>query len=218
MSWGVRDAPGAFGFLIGVASSVGLSLAGEVALGLADSSGAADALVPGSGVGELLFFFFFGEPDGELCAVGVSDASGFGVTDGADFDELLLLCAGVGDSSGGGELFRFGDGVGVGDFSGFGVAEGDADALGLGDADGVGELADFLPVELLRFFGGGVGSKIFLILSPNESSAARAAGMLKPKRIASRSKRVPHRQHVIPSQRRRRGTSHWVLGSLLMMR
>lgn len=202
MSSGAIVAPGAFGFLIGVASRVGLSSADAVGLGLGDSDAEGDAVGLGSGVGEPFFFFDLGEAEGELFGAGVSE--GVAVGDGLVLDELL----------------RFGEAVGVGDSSGFfaealGFGEADGDVDGLGFGDGVGELLDFFAVKLFRFFGGGVGSKIFLILSPNESSAACAAGAAKMRKVPSRIQRIPFRHRVIPSQRKRRGTSHRVFGALL---
>jgi hypothetical protein len=85
----------------------------------------------------------FDEGDGE------GDAVGVGVTDG--------VAVAFGESEALGEALTFGDGLD------FGVAEGVAPALGEGD--GVGA-AFFFVVELFRFFGGGVGSKICFILSP----------------------------------------------------
>ncbi len=143
--------------MIGVASSVGLSSGDGVAAGSGDSEADGDALGLGSGVGELFFVFPFGEADAE------GDLSGFGVTDGSSSAFELDF-----------ELSFFGVALGSGDGLRFGVGEGDADAFGFAVGDGVGEGLDFFVVELFRFLGGGVGSKICLILSPKLSSALAA--------------------------------------------
>ncbi|MFN2475111.1 MAG: hypothetical protein ABR526_02065 [Chthoniobacterales bacterium] len=157
MSSGVMDAPVGFGFLIGVASRAGVSL-GDA---LADTSGDGedDALGLGSGVGDPFFFLPFAEGEGELfgLALGVSEGVGLAVGEGDAFDELLRFC----------EALAFGVSSGSGVLFGFGEAPGETFGL----ADGVGEAVDFFDVELLRFFGGGVGSRIFFNLSPSPSSA-----------------------------------------------
>jgi hypothetical protein len=165
MSSGAIDAPGAFGFLIGVASSVGLSSADGVAVTLGDAEG--DALGLGSGLGEPFFFFRAGELEGDDFGVALGDGSTLalglavplGVGVGLDFDELFRF----------GDALGFGDSAGLADGVAVGAAEGDGDAFGFGDA--VGDVLAFFVVELFRFFGAGVGSKIFLILSPRPSSA-----------------------------------------------
>jgi hypothetical protein len=168
MSSGLMDAPGAFGFLIGVASSVGVSLA--LALGLADSDGDGDALALGDavGLGELFFFFLLAELDGALfgegVAVGVEVSDGAGVALGVVEALLELLRLDVGDSSGAGEDFFLDAGVALGESSGVG------EVFGL--TDGLGDGVDFFVVALFRFFGGGVGSKMPLSLSPKLCSAS----------------------------------------------
>ena len=132
--------------------------------GLGDSSGVAlgDGLgvALGSGVGED-FFFFPGEGDGELfglgVGLGVSDSSGVGLGEGCFLAELLFFF-GEGLADGSGVAFFFGDGAGVGDA--------------------------FFCDKAFRFFGGGVGSKTRLILSPNDCSA-RARGEMAAETNAS---------------------------------
>lgn len=110
--------------------------------------------------------------------VGVALGEAVGVSDSAGVGEILRCFFGdaVGDSSGAGvgEIFlrRVGDGEGLG----VGVSVARGELFGLGFADGVGEGDDsffFVDVVLrcLRGVGVGVGSKIFLILSPSDSSA-----------------------------------------------
>ncbi len=157
ISSGAIEAPRAFCFLSGVASSVGLSSGEGVGAGSGDSEADGDALGLGSGVGELFFFFPFGVADA------TGEVSGFGVTSGSSSAFELDF-----------ELSFFG--VALGSCDGrprFGVAEGDGDAFGFAVGVGVGEGLDFFVVEIFRFFGVGVGvgSKIFLILSPNDSAA-----------------------------------------------
>jgi hypothetical protein len=157
MSSGVMDAPVGFGFLIGVASRAGVSFGDGLTEGLGEAD--AEALGLGPGVGEPFFFLLFGEPDGEAfgLGLGVSEGMELAVGEGDAFDELLRFgdAVGFGVCSGSGVLFAFGEALG--------------EAFGLGE--GVGEAVDFFEVELLRFFGAGVGSKIFFILSPKPSSA-----------------------------------------------
>lgn len=169
------DAPAVFGFLIGVASSAGVSLAdGEVdASDGAEDDG--DGLGLGSGVGEPFFFLAFPEADGELFGVGlgasdglgVSDRLGFVVGEAEAFDELLRSSESLSvvDSFGLAVLVRFGEAVG--------------ETFGLAEGEGVGEAVDFFDVELVRFFGTGVGWKIFFNLSPKPSSACKRAAPAK---------------------------------------
>ncbi len=155
MSLGERVAPGGCDFF-------GLALGDGLSSGEGDSSGAAlgDGLgdSSGSGVGEA-FFFFSGEGAGELfdfgVGLGVSLSSGVGLGDGLFFFELL---------------FFFGEALGEGSGDAFFFGEGLGDGVGLDFFfDGVGDV--FLLVEDMRFFfGGGVGSKMRLILSPNDCS------------------------------------------------
>ena len=78
-----------------------------------------------------------------------------------------------------GEVFFFfgeGDAEGLGSGVSSGVALGEL--FGFGFVDGLGDADVFFFVEVdflwcLRGVGVGVGSKIFLIFSPNDSSAAR---------------------------------------------
>lgn len=121
-------------------------------------------------------------------ALGVSSGSGEGVTLGEGLVEafffLLLFDDGEGEAFGVGD--RAGDAAGVGEFAGFGegldfgVALGEA--FGRGEGVGVAELFFLDPLELFRFFGGGVGSKMPLILSPND--CASACGAVKPNATA----------------------------------
>jgi hypothetical protein len=103
--------------------------------------------------------------------------------------------------------------VGDGVSAGVAVAEGDPDGMGVGDpflrfdfgvvvglGDGVGEIffcfgeaegdglgVGFFPdrFRCLCGVGVGVGSKIFLIVLPNDSSAASATGTVPPNKIAT---------------------------------
>lgn len=175
MSSGEIDAPGAFGFLTGVAWSVGLSSGDGVAFGAAeaDSAGETEASGLGSGVGDDFFFFLpLEEAEGDGLGVGVSEGVGLAVGDRVGLPDFL----------------RFGDAVGVGELSGFGEAEGDGDDLGV--AVGVGELLDFFVAAPDRFFfGGGVGSKIFFSLSPRLGSE-RACGA-EPAKSAAHTSATP---------------------------
>ncbi len=151
--------------MTGVASSAGLS-SGE---GVGDSASDGDALGLGSGVGELFFFFPFGDADAE------AELSLLGVGDGSSSDSELDF-----------DVAFFTDALGSGEGLRFGVAEGEADGFGLAVGDWVGEGVGFFDVELFRLFGEGVGvgSKMLLILSPNDSSARADTGVI----AASRSK------------------------------
>ena len=139
---------------MGLSSGEPLASGVDVGEGLGVSSGDGVGVGVGDGVGELFFFPLLPEREGEAFGVDVGEASPVG--DGLGFGVGLVFAAGlvfgvaVGD--GDGELFRFGDG------------------------DGVGELF-FFALELVRFFGlgVGVGSKMLLILSPNDCAAARGA-------------------------------------------
>ena len=115
----------------------------------------------GEGLGEPFFLpLFFDEGDGELFGVGVTEASGAGV----------------------GEAVVFGELVGFGVVLGFAVALGDPS--GFGEGVGVEDVFFFFAeLELLRFLGGGVGSKRPLILSPND--CAFTSGAVKPMAPAS---------------------------------
>ena len=146
------------GLLPGEGLASGLALGAGVGVGV--SSGAGVGVTLGDGLGEPFFLLlFFGDGDGELFGVGLTEAAG----------------AGVGEAVGFGELVGFGVALA------FGVAVGDA--LAFGEGVGVGELFFFFAPELFRFFGAGVGSKMLLILSPNDW--ALAAGAVKPMRHAS---------------------------------
>jgi hypothetical protein len=163
---------------------------------------------------DLSFFFSSGEALGlgDGVSVGLGDSSGEGVGDG----ELFFFFETLGDGKGDGERFGFGvasssascfgDGEGdaffVGEADGEGV--GDAFFLGDGDGDGVALLVD----GFFFFFGGGVGSKICLILSPNDGSL-RTSGTTAS--VAQMTATPTDNARVIPSQRRRRGTSHRAL-------
>ncbi len=135
--------------------------------------------------------FFFGDGLGVgggvslVCGIGVvlGGSVGVSVADGVGKTLRCFFADGIGDSSGVGvgvgvgEIFvrRLGDtdglGVGISDSVGRG------DLLTLGFADGVGDSDNsffFVDVVLRCFRGAGVGVgwKILLILSPNDSSAA----------------------------------------------
>ena len=166
----------------------GLASGLSVGDGVAVASGDGVGVTLGDGLGDPFFLPpFFVEGDGELFGVGVTEASG----------------AGVGEALACGELVGFGValalGVALGDESGFG--------------EGVGvELVFFFVelLELLRFFGGGVGSKIPLILSPNDCASAAGDPNKHASAVSAHKLRTPTR--VILSQRRRRRTSRGVLG------
>ena len=138
----------------------GDGLASGVAVGdaLGVASGEGLGVMLGDGVGDPFFLPRFGEGDGELFGVGVTEASGEAV--GVGFGEALGVGVPVG--AGLGELFFFGEG------------------------EGVGELFFFVLVELLRFFGGGVGSKMLLILSPNDCCAGAWGATLAKRNAAAR--------------------------------
>ena len=150
------------GLVPGDGLAPGLS-AGE---GLGDASGDGVGVTLGDGLGEPFFFPPLRVGEGELVGFGVTGASGVGdavgeavgfgvvVADGVGLALGVELALGVGLAPGVGELFGLGDGAGVEDFF----------------------FAELL--ELFRFFGGGVGSKMLLILSPND--CAWAAGCAKP--------------------------------------
>ena len=146
-------------FPSGEGEAVGLSPGEGVSVGdgLGVSSG--DGVTLGDGLGDAFFFLLlFDDGVGETFGVGDSDGDGAGV----------------------GELVGFGDGLD------FGVALGDA--FGFGEGVGVAELFFFVFVELLelfRFFGAGVGSKMLLILSPNDCASARGAAKPNAAPVAS---------------------------------
>ena len=149
-------------FADGVGDSSGVGVGEALCLffvdGVGDSSGV--------GVGEVLCFFF---------ADGLADSSGVGVGDVLSF----FFVTGVGDSSGVGvgEAFLrcFGEAEGLGLEVLDEVVLGKCFALGVVDGLGDGDAAFFFVDVVLRCLCGagvGVGSKIFLILSPSDSSAA----------------------------------------------
>ena len=98
-----------------------------------------------------------------LCFFGAGEGLASSVSTGLSLGEA----SGVGLTVALGEAFAFGlgDGVGVGDGFFF--------FAGLGDGDVFFFLVDVVVLRCLCGVGVGVGSKIFLILSPNDSSAAR---------------------------------------------
>jgi hypothetical protein len=135
-------APFFFGDGLGVGAGVSLVCGIGVALG--DSVGVSVA----NGVGETLRCFF---------ADGIGDSSGVGVGVG----EIFLRS--VGDT----------DGLGLGVSNS--VGRGDLLTLGFADGVGDGDNSFFFVDIVLRCFRGagvGVGWKILLILSANDSSAA----------------------------------------------
>ena len=102
--------------------------------------------------------------------MGVSVDSGVGVSVGEGVGEVLcfLLAEGVADSSG----------VGVGEdfLRRLELTDGLGDDVAFAFTDGIGEADSFFVDVFLRCFRGvgvGVGWRIFLILSPNDSSAGR---------------------------------------------
>ena len=95
-----------------------------------------------------------GEGDGDFFAFGEADGSGVSLGVGLDFDEERFF----------GEALAVGDGLGVS------AGEGEGCGLIFGLGEGIG-VDFFLVEEVFRFFGGGVGSKIFLRDLPNDSSA-----------------------------------------------
>jgi len=133
----------------GVGEVSGLGLVAGDGLGEGELSG------EGLGVGEVFFFFpDFGEGEGELLAFGLADGSG------------VTFGLGVGDALGFGEALAFGDGLAFGEALGLGLGE---PIFALGEGEGVGLF--FAALEVFRFFGTGVGSKMRLIFVPNDSSA-----------------------------------------------
>lgn len=111
--------------------------------------------------------------------VALGDGVGISVTDGVGEALRCLFVEGIGDSSGVGlgEIFlrRFGDAegldLGASDSVGRGVLLALGFADGVGDGDGSFFFVDVI-LRCLRGAGVGVGSKILLILSLNDSSAA----------------------------------------------
>ncbi|HSH37811.1 MAG TPA: hypothetical protein VK993_03415 [Chthoniobacterales bacterium] len=81
--------------------------------------------------------------------------------------------AGVADAAGVGEVVGFGELVGFGVALPLGVGDGEPFELG----DGVGDLFFFVVAALVLFFffGVGVGSKMLLILSPNDCACVGGA-------------------------------------------
>ncbi len=148
--------------------------------------------------------------DASGVGLGVRLGVGEGVGLGDTFFFRLPLREGDGEFLGDDEASGVELGVGVS----FGVAAGVGDESFFFEGKGVGEGLFFDVVDAFFFFGGGVGSKMRLIFVPNDSSA-RAAGTARTRMIASRTKRGPTPQRVIPSPRRRRGTSRSILGLLL---
>jgi hypothetical protein len=145
------------GLALGVSPSAGVAVGlGE---GVSDSTGVA------VGDGEVLRFFFLGEGLGDESGDGLGEAfffAGEGETLGSDSSDgvgLEVAFFFVFDARGEGDFSGVADGFGVGNFS--------ASSFFFGAG------------ELLRCFRGvgvGVGSKIFLILLPNDCSAcARSA-------------------------------------------
>jgi hypothetical protein len=138
-------------------------LADASAVGVAEESGEGDAVGEAEAVGD-------SSGDG----VGLADGKGDGVGLGERFPFFRGEAEGDGDAVadaegvGEGDAERFGDGLrelgafGVGDALGLGEGV----ALGFGDGEGVVFLRVLL--ELLRFFGGGVGLKIRFISWPND--------------------------------------------------
>jgi hypothetical protein len=140
--------------------ALGSGLASGDGLGVA--SGVGLSLGVGLGIGERFFFFLLDLDDGDADGVAVTDDCGVGVA----------LAFGVAE--------LFGDGLALGDALGFGVAEGVTLAVGEGDVFG----AAFFLVELFRFFGAGVGSKICLILSPNDCAPEAGGATSAPRSTA----------------------------------
>ena len=123
------------------------------------------------------------------CAVAEGGGLGCGVSLGVD----VAVSSGVGVTDGDGDAL----GLGVGDLflrfdfvSGVGLTDGAGEIFFFGEAVGDGLGVDF-PVERFRCFrdgvGVGVGSKIFLIFVPNDSSAALGAAIV-PNKIATMRK------------------------------
>ena len=117
--------------------------------------------------------------EGGAVGCGVSLGIGVAVPSGVVVEDGYALGLGVGDL-----FFRF-------DFvSGEGLADGAGEIFFFGEAVGDGLGVDF-PVERFRCFrdgvGVGVGSKIFLIFVPNDSSAASGAAIV-PNKIATMRK------------------------------
>jgi hypothetical protein len=159
-------------FFLSFGEGDGVALGDSRTSGVAAGLGEGDGDSPGVGDG---FFLFLGEALGELSGVGLGEVFLF------FFGETDALASDFADGVGLADAFCFLAGDGVGDFSGvaLGFGEGDFSAL------------SFLAVELLRCFRGvgvGVGTKIFLSLLPNDSSAgaqtAKFVRIVRPARAA----------------------------------
>ena len=152
---------------MGLVPGDGLASGLSVGEGVGVSSAAGVGVTLGDGLGEPFFFLLdLPDGDGELFGVGVTDASGVAVADG--------------------EAAGFGELVGFGAADDFGGAL--AEACGFGDGVGVLAVFFFEALELFRFFGAGVGSKMLLILSPSDCASAR--GAVKPQASAQTSNSV----------------------------
>ena len=140
------------GDALGEVAGDGLPSGLSVADGLAVASAAGLGVTLGEGLGDDFFPFLppFAVGEGELFGVGVTDASGVAVGEAVGFGELLGRGEALGCGVALGEAFAFGDGEGVAFFF-------------------------VVVVELFRFFGAGVGSKMLLILSPIDCASARGA-------------------------------------------
>jgi hypothetical protein len=136
---------------------------------------------------------------GEIVALGAPFFSGLGcaVAEGVAIGSGVLIGVGVAVSSG--AVVVDGDALGVGDFflrfdfvSGEELADGVGEIFFFGEAVGDGLGVDF-PVERFRCFrddvGVGVGSKIFSIFVPNDSSAASGAPIVPTKSATIRKSR-----------------------------
>ena len=152
----------------------GVSSAPGVAIGVDKGSG--DSAGDGVGDGEDLRFFF-GEAFGEESGVGVgedfffffgeAEALGSAFSVGVGLAELFFFFFG---DEGEGDFSGLADGLGVGDFS--------ASSFFFGAVEGV--------LRCFRGVGVGVGTKIFFILLPNDSSARAPSAT--PKNIAIKRK------------------------------
>ena len=154
---------------VGLVPGDGLAPGLSAGDGLGDASGDGVGVTLGDGLGEPFFFPPFRVGEGELVGVGVMDAAGVGVAVGEAVGFGVMVADGVGLA------------LGVGLAFGVGLASGVGELFGLGDGVGVEDFF-FEELELFRFFGGGVGSKMLLILSPND--CACASGCANPKTTA----------------------------------
>ena len=152
--------PSGNGEAVGLVPGDGLAPGLSAGEGLGDASGDGVGVTLGDGLGEPFFFPPLRVGEGELVGVGVTDAAGVGDAVGEAVGFGVVVADGVGLALGAGLAF------------GVGLAPGVGELFGLGDGVGVDDFFFAELLELFRFFGGGVGSKMLLILSPNDCACA----------------------------------------------